>query len=143
MASHFKEDTLINNIMRKHISLLGRIFLSSVFIIHGLIKLADFEHFWHVMDLKGIPVAPLAAVIVICIELGGGIAVLVGFYTKFFSPIMAIYLIVVTIVNFPFWSNYDFFENFIINMAIVGGLLIESYAGAGPESIDASHFFDI
>ena len=129
--------------MSKHLSLIGRVLLSGVFIIEGILKVFDFEHFWHVMELKGIPVAPLVSILVVFIELGGGVAILLGFYTRFFSPIMAIYLFCVTLVNFPFWTDMIHFDDFIRNMAIVGGLIIEDFAGAGPESIDGSHFFDV
>ena len=128
--------------MNKHIALLGRILLSGVFIIHGIIKIVNFESIWHALQFKGFPMAPIVLIIVIFIELIGGIAVLIGFQAKFFSPIMALYLFVITIVNYPFWSDFMFFEEFIRNMAIVGGLLILEYAGAGQESVDGSHFFD-
>ena len=129
--------------MSKHIALVGRILLSAVFIVEGLLKVFDFERFWHVLDLKGVPVAPLVAMLVVFIELGGGIAILIGFYTRFFSPLMAIYLFFVTIFSYPFWSDMVHFDDFIRNMAIVGGLIIEDFAGAGPESVDESHFFDV
>ncbi|MEQ9063055.1 MAG: DoxX family protein [Vicingaceae bacterium] len=128
--------------MKKHLSLIGRILLSAVFIVEGLLKVFDFERFWHIIELKGMPVAPLVAILVVFIELGGGIAILIGFYTRFFAPIMAVYLFVVTLVSFPFWSDMIHFDDFIRNMAIVGGLIIEDFAGAGPESVDDSHFFD-
>lgn len=128
--------------MQKHIPLIGRILLSQVFIIYGLIKVFDFEHYWHVMELQGIPMAPLVAIIVVAIEVGGGIAILIGFQTRLFSAILAAYLIVLTIIEYPVWENFDHFDNFIRNLAILGGLFIEEYAGAGPDSIDESHLFD-
>lgn len=129
--------------MKHYLSLIGRIFLSQVFIIHGIMKVMDFEHFWHVLDLKGIPIAPLLAILVVFIELGGGIAIMVGFYAKFFSSIMAIYLLVVTMFYFPFWLDFElYFDGFILNMAIVGGLIIEDFAGAGENSVDDAHLFD-
>ena len=128
--------------MNKHIALLGRIFLSGVFIVHGIMKIANFDSIWHALQFKGFPMAPIVLIIVIFIELIGGIAVLVGFKTRFFSPLMAMYFFVVTIVNFPFWTDLILFDEFIRNMAIVGGLLILEYAGAGKESVDGSHYFE-
>ena len=129
--------------MKRHLSLLGRVLLSGVFISHGLVKIFDFTHYWNVLDLEGYAIAPLIAVLIIVIELGGGIALLVGFYARFFSPIMAVYLITFTIMHYPFWSDFQYFEGFMTQMAVVGGLFIETYAGAGPDSVDGSHYFDI
>ena len=129
--------------MRNYLSLIGRIFLSLVFIVHGIMKVMDFEQFWKVLELKGVPVAPLLSIFVIFIELGGGIAILIGFYTRFFTSIMAVYLFVVTLVLHPFWFDFDHFDNFIKNFAIIGGLIIEDYAGAGKNSVDDSHYFDV
>ncbi len=129
--------------MKKHLSLIGRIFLSAFFIFKGLINVLSFAQFWHRIDLLGIPLAPLVAMLVVFIELGGGIAILVGFYTRFFSPLMALYLFIATLVVYPFWSDLGHFEDFIRNIAIIGGLIIEDFAGAGPESVDDSHYFDV
>ena len=129
--------------MRNYLSLIGRIFLSLVFIVHGIMKVMDFEQFWKVLELKGVPVAPLLSIFVIFIELGGGIAILIGFYTRFFTSIMAVYLFVVTLVLHPFWFDFDHFDNFIKNFAIIGGLIIEDNAGAGKNSVDDSHYFDV
>ena len=129
--------------MRNYLSLIGRIFLSLIFIYHGIMKAIDFETFWHVLNLKGVPAAPLVSIIVVFIELGGGVAILIGFYTRFFTSIMAIYLIGVTIFNYPFWFDMDLLEDFMKNFAIIGGLIIEDYAGAGKNSVDDSHVFDV
>ena len=128
--------------MRNYLSLIGRIFLSQIFIIHGIIKVMDFEHFWHVLDLKGIPAAPLLAIVIVFIELGGGVAIMIGFYTKFFSGIMAVYLFIATLINYTIWFDLSHFNDFVMNFAIVGGLLIEDYAGAGENSVDDAHLFD-
>ena len=128
--------------MKKHIALLGRILLSGVFIIHGIMKIANFESIWHMLQFKGFPMAPIVLIIVIFIELIGGIAILLGFQAKFFSPIMATYLLVISVVNYPFWSDFMFFEDFIRNMAIIGGLLLIEYAGSGPESVDNASYFE-
>ena len=129
--------------MKNYLSLIGRIFLSLIFIYHGITKVADFEYFWHGLELKGIPLAPMVAIFIVFIELGGGLAILIGFYTRFFTSIMAVYLIGVTLVYYPFWSDFGLFEDFMRNMAIVGGLIIEDYAGAGKNSVDDSHIFDV
>ena len=90
-----------------------------------------------------IPMAPLVAILVVAIEIGGGISILIGFQTRIFSAILFFYLLILTFWQFPIWSDFQAnFDDFIRNLAIMGGLLIEEYAGAGPDSLDESHVFD-
>ena len=130
--------------MNAYSATIGRILISLVFIIEGLLKAFTFERFWHTLDLQGMPMAPFIAILVVLIELGGGVSLILGFNAKFFSFVMALYLLIVTFVEYPFWSDFQaFFEEFIRNMAIVGGLFMVNSHGAGPQSVDESHVFDV
>ena len=129
--------------MNEYSAVIGRIAISLVFIIEGLLKAFNFEPFLHKLEIvDGIPGAPLIAILAIMIELGGGMALIFGFSAKFFSFIMAFYLMIVTFTQFHFWSDFEMFEEFIRNIAIIGGLLMINSHGAGPSSVDSSHVFD-
>lgn len=129
--------------MNAYSATIGRILISLVFIIEGLLKAFDFEHFWSQLQLAGFPMAPFFALLALLIELVGGVSLIIGFNAKFFSFIMAIYLLIVSFVTFKFWSDFDLFEEFIRNIAIIGGLLMINSHGAGPQSVDESHVFDV
>jgi len=129
--------------MNTYSAIIGRIAISIVFIIEGLLKVMDFEAFRLRLEIEhGVPAAPAVAILMILIELGGGISLILGFSARFFSFIMALYLLVATIVHYPFWSDFSLFEEFIRNFAIIGGLLMINSHGAGPSSVDSSHVFD-
>ncbi len=136
--------------MNAYSATVGRILIAIVFIIEGALKVFDFEGFWHALEIDdGIPAAPFVAILVVIIELGGGISLILGFNARFFSFVMAIYLLIVTLVEYHAWVNADgnfdqgMFELFVRNLAIIGGLLMVNSHGAGPSSVDESHVFDV
>jgi putative oxidoreductase len=124
-------------------AIIGRIAIALLFVIQGGLKIFDFEHFWHQLEFQGFPMAPFVAILVVLIEFGGGLSLILGFNARFFSMIMAIYLLIVSFVELPFWSDFELFEDFVKNIAIVGGLLMVNWHGAGPSSVDESHIFDV
>jgi putative oxidoreductase len=129
--------------MSAYSAIIGRIAIALLFILEGVVKVYDFEHFWQTLDLQGFPMAPFISIVVVIIELGGGISLILGFNARFFSFVMAIYLLVVTIVEVQFWSNFDLFHDFLLNIGVIGGLLLVNSHGAGPNSVDESHIFDV
>jgi putative oxidoreductase len=92
------------------------------------------------MAEKGIPLASVALVISLFIEIGGGLMVLTGFKAKYAALVMAVWLIPVTLVFHHFWGipaaqQQDQMVNFLKNLAIMGGLLV--LASASPETKSA------
>jgi len=120
---------------------LGRVLLSVIFILSGLGKLPHFHDIAGMMAAKGIPLASVALVISLFIEIGGGLLVLTGYKAKYAALVMALWLIPVTLVFHHFWGipaeqQQDQTVHFLKNVAILGGLLILAYAG--PEKTEAT-----
>jgi putative oxidoreductase len=120
--------------------LLGRVLLSAIFILSGLGKLPHFQAVAGMMAAKGIPLASVALVVTLFIEIGGGLLVLTGYKAKFAALVIALWLIPVTLVFHHFWGipadqQQDQMVNFLKNMAIMGGLLVLAYAS--PEKSEA------
>lgn len=129
--------------MTAYSAIIGRVAIALLFILYGGYKVYDFEHFWHQLDLQGFPAAPFIAILVVIIELGGGLSLILGFNARFFSFVMALYLGIVTIVEVQFWNDMELFDDFMKNIAIIGGLFMVNSHGAGPSSVDESHVFDV
>ncbi|MGC2696050.1 MAG: DoxX family protein [Candidatus Angelobacter sp.] len=113
--------------------LLGRVLLSAIFILSGLGKLPHFHDVAGLMASKGIPLATVALVITLVIEIGGGLLVLTGFKARYAALVIALWLIPVTLVFHNFWAapaaqQQEQMINFLKNLAIMGGLLILAYA---------------
>lgn len=112
---------------------LGRFLMSVIFILSGAFKLTQFSGTAGMMAGKGIPLATVALVITLMIEIGGGLALLTGFKVRYIAPIMALWLVPVTLVFHNFWAyqgadQQNQMANFLKNIAIMGGLLIAAYA---------------
>jgi len=107
---------------------LGRFLMSVIFILSGAGKLMQFAGTAQMMAGKGIPLAKLALVLSIVVEIGGGLALLAGFKVRYVAPIMALWLVPVTLVFHNFWAFQGQERmaqqiNFLKNVAIMGGLL--------------------
>ncbi len=113
--------------------ILGRVLLSAIFILSGLGKIPNFSGVAQMMAGKGIPLATVALVITLLIEIGGGLMVLTGFKARWAALVIALWLVPVTLVFHHFWgipeaAKQEQMINFLKNVAIMGGLLILAYA---------------
>jgi putative oxidoreductase len=126
--------------MDKWLLVLGRVLLSAIFILSGVGKIPHFTDIAGMMASKGIPLATVALVITLLIEIGGGLMVLTGFKARYAALVIALWLVPVTLVFHHFWgipeaAKQDQMVNFLKNVAIMGGLLILAYAS--PEKSQA------
>ncbi len=78
--------------------LLLRLTLGFVFIISGWGKLTGIDNVITMFDGMGFPVAAFWAYLVATIEFVGGIAVVLGVYTKVFSTLLAFIMVVALLV---------------------------------------------
>jgi putative oxidoreductase len=116
-------------------ALLGRIFLSFIFIKSGFGKLLDPASTAAYMTSKGIPLAGVLIFPTIAVLLGGGIALGLGWKTRLAALLLIGFLIPATVIfhtNFPeeeiaFWKN----------LGLMGGLLMTVAFGGGQFSLDS------
>jgi len=125
------------------VPLLGRILISSVFILAGIGKVRGFSGEEMFVASKHLPMPAVALGIAMIIELFGGLAILAGLYTRFAAWIVFLYMIPTTFLFHNFWAmqgaaHDDNILHFEKNMAIMGGLLILAAFGAGGFSIDSA-----
>ena len=121
--------------------LVGRIFLAAIFVLSGVMKLADFEGALGHMQSQGIPFAAPLLMIAAIVEILGGLSIITGFMTRIGTFALFLFLIPVTLLFHDFW-NYAGPERvsqsaqFMKNVAIMGGLLILMAHGAARHAID-------
>lgn len=121
--------------------LLGRILLALLFIPAGFNKIGGFSGTAGYIASKGLPLPEVGAVIAIVVELGVGIALLVGFKTRYAALILALFTLAASVFFHNFWAmpaEQVMMQQlmFMKNLAIVGGLLFVAAFGAGPFSLD-------
>ena len=115
--------------------LLGRIGLSLIFIISGWGKIAGFAATQGYMASKGLPGELLP--LVIALELGGGLAILAGAFTRWTAIALAAFSLVAAVIFHADFGDAMQAINFWKNVAMAGGLLMLAAHGPGPLSIEA------
>ncbi|MBI5277328.1 MAG: DoxX family protein [Burkholderiales bacterium] len=123
------------------LALVGRLLLAWLFVPAGWGKIAGFAGVSGYIASKGIPFPELCAAIAIAVELGLGLALLVGFKARWAALGLAVFVAVITPIFHAYWAVPDAQvmmqqQAFNKNLAIVGGLLALAAFGAGRFSID-------
>ena len=83
---------------------LGRIGLSLLFIISGWGKITGFSDNVGYIASQDLPLPQVLLVIAIAIELGAGLAIAVGWKTRWAAVAMMVFLIVITPIFHAFWN---------------------------------------
>lgn len=121
--------------MNATLSLLGRIGLSLIFIISGWGKIAGYVATQRYMDSMGVPGGLLP--LVIALELGGGLAILSGVYTRWVAVALATFSVVSALIFHANLADQTQAILFWKNFAMAGGFLMLAANGPGPLSIEA------
>ena len=114
--------------------ILGRIFLSTIFIIEGLRKLFFQEQTIEFMEAYGIPGILFFPSVIF--EIFFPLLIIVGYRTKVASLVMILFILTVTIIFHTDFSNEMQLIAFLKNIAIAGGFLILFTKSTGKYSID-------
>lgn len=133
---------LLDNQRRNDVVVLfSRVLLMLLFLIFGWEKLTGVDQTVALFTRMGVPFPSVAAIIAIVAEVGGGIALVLGIFTRPVAVLMAIYTFATAILGHHFWNlsgaeripaEIDFYKN----LCIVGGLFLLYVTGAGRYSLD-------
>ena len=121
--------------LRSPLLLAARVLLVLLFVASGANKIAHFTGTQTYMQSMGVPgvLAPL----VILLELGGGLAVLMGAMTRPVSLLLAGFTVLAGAVFHHNFSDQIQLVMFMKNLSIAGGFLALAASGAGALSLDA------
>ena len=122
------------NNLSKYAELGGRIFLSALFLLSGLGKIGAYTATAGYMASQGVPgwLLPL----VIATEIGGGLAIALGWKTRIAAFLLAGFSLVSALIFHTHFADQNQLINFWKNVAIAGGFLQLMVNGAGPLSLD-------
>lgn len=130
------------NALQTPLSLGSRLLLAALFLPAGISKITGFAGTVGYITAVGLPLPTLAAIVAIVVEVGGGLALLLGFGTRFAALALAAFTVVATFGFHAFWAvppDQQMVQQlmFFKNLAVVGGLLSVAAWGAGALSLDA------
>jgi putative oxidoreductase len=122
-------------------ALVGRILLAAMFVVSGFGKITGFDGTVGYIASKGLPLPALLAALAIVIELGGGLAILAGWMTRWVALAFVVFLVVITPIFHNFWAVPEAQHamqqiNFMKNLSILGGFLLLFAYGPGRYSVD-------
>lgn len=126
---------------RDGVALLGRVLLALMFIVSGWGKISGFGDTAGYIASQKLPFPQLLTVIAILVELGGGLAIAIGWNTRWAALAMIVFLIVITPIFHAFWSappDQAAMQNinFMKNVSILGGMMLLYTFGPGRFSVD-------
>ena len=130
------------NSFQNPLALIGRILLALMFVLAGFSKIGGFAGTVGYMQAKGIPAASVLAVLTIVLELGGGLALVFGFYTRWAALALGLFTLLVTFIFHNFWAQPEAQQMmqqllFMKNISVAGGMFVLAAFGAGALSLDA------
>ena len=116
------------------LELIGRIFISLIFLVAGIGKILNYEGTIGYMESFGVPGYLLIPAIII--EILFPLLVIIGYKTKLAAIMLSLFAILLAIIFHTDFSNQMQLMSFLKNFAIAGGFLIIFVRGAGKYSID-------
>lgn len=132
---------MLNN-FQNPLALVGRILLALMFVLAGISKLGGFAGTVGYIGSKGLPMPAVLAALTIVLELGGGLALVFGFCTRWVALAMGLFTLLVSVIFHNYWAMSDAMQMtnqlmFMKNMGIAGGMFMLAAFGAGALSLDA------
>ncbi len=120
--------------MEKFSQLIARLLLAQIFLIAGIDKISGYAGTQGYMHAMGVPGSLLP--LVILLEIGGAIAIIVGWQTRWAAIALAIFSLIAAIIFHHNFADQTQMIMFMSDFAIGGGLLLLAVHGAGAYSFD-------
>ena len=129
------------NSLHNPFTLVGRVLMAALFLPAGVSKIAGFAGTVGYIASKGVPLPEAAAIIAIIVEVGGGLALILGFKTRWAALALALFTLIATFMFHNYWTlpaDQQMVQQlmFMKNIAVIGGLLTLAAWGAGAWSMD-------
>jgi len=126
-----------SDVAQASVSLIGRVLLSTIFILSGFSKLAAPAMMVGYISSVGLPLPQVALAIAILVEIGGGIALIAGYRARAVAAMLAVFSVATASAFHNTLGDQNQFIHFFKNIAMAGGLLQVVAFGAGRFSLDA------
>ncbi|MFL6723531.1 MAG: DoxX family protein [Sphingomicrobium sp.] len=116
---------------------LGRLLIAGIFLLSGASKVAQPDATLAYIGSAGLPFVSLAFAGAVLAELGGGIAIVLGYRTRLVAAALALFSVATALGFHSNLADQNQFIHFFKNIAMAGGLLQVVAFGGGRFSLDA------
>ena len=120
--------------MTNILDLIGRIFISLVFLLSGLNKIGNYEGTVGWMESLGMPGVFLVPAI--ALEIIAPISIIIGYKVKISAVLLSLFCIATAVIFHNNFSNQMQFISFMKNIGLAGGFLFLAINGAKDFSLD-------
>ncbi len=132
-----------SELAERYLPVVGRFLLALIFVLSGWGKITGFEGSVAYMASKGMPFPQFLLPGAILVELGGGLALMLGWKARWAALAIFLFLIPTTLIFHNYWAMPPEqataqLISFRKNLAIMGGLLYVVAFGPGPFSVGRS-----
>ena len=122
--------------MDRYLHLLGRILLALIFLKAGLGKISDPAGTMKYMEAMGVPGLLLWPTI--AVELLGGLAIVLGYKTRYVALALAGFCVVSALLFHRNFGDQMQMVNFLKNLGLAGGFLLLASSGATAFAMDGT-----
>ena len=130
------------NALQNPLALLSRLLLAALFLSAGIGKITGFDGTVGYIASVGLPMPTAAAAVATAVEVLGGLALLIGFGTRWAALALALFTLGASFFFHNYWAmpaEQQMMQQlmFMKNIGVTGGLLALAAFGAGAFSLDA------
>ena len=120
--------------------LTARVLLMTLFLVTGYTKLTNFSATTAYMAATGLPLPQVTAALAVAVELFGGLALVVGVFTRPLALLYVVFTLASALEGHRFWAKAGPERqaqkiNFLKNVSIMGGLLLLAVTGPGKYAL--------
>ena len=120
----------------RYFPFIGRLLIGLPFAMSGLSKLAAYGPTTEMISTVGLPAPPLAFMVAVAVELGGGLLLIAGFQARLVAIALALFALVTAVSFHSNFADQNQMIHFLKNIMLAGGLLQIAGFGAGAVSLD-------
>ena len=120
--------------MTNILDLLGRIFISLIFLLSGFSKIGNYEGTVDWMESLGMP--GIFLIPAIALEIIAPIFIVIGYKVKISAALLSLFCIATAVIFHNDFSNQMQFISFMKNIGLAGGFLFLVINGAKDFSLD-------
>jgi len=120
--------------MTNILDLIGRVFISLVFLLSGFNKIGNYEETVGWMESLGMP--GIFLIPAIALEIIAPMSIIIGYKVKISAALLSLFCIATAIIFHNDFSNQMQFISFMKNIGLAGGFLFLAINGAKDFSLD-------